>query len=504
MATAWETFLLKFEGGWRSDLGRLDQGIQAPGSATILKNFEPSITGGYTRILGYDKFSEEDVDVAEAGNVLGVISVTEVDVIARKGPNYYKGSGTTWTEILTAVNTAGSKIDFDFFNFDGTERVVVVDGAEDPAFYDIDSGLMTYDTAATDSTGSHIVRVFKNHIFFANGPLLVFTAPYEHLNYLPGDGAGIVNVGEDITGLIVFRDQLIIFCTDSIHRLTGNTSTDFILSPITNKTGCLSQWSVQEVGGDIMYLGPDGVRWLSATERNNDFGLERASYKIQDKALDMIRSNAGYSSVVVRSKNQYRIFNYIESTSKDLSEGLIATKFSDQGASDISWGRIVGMKVYSAHSRQYPDREIIVFSSDDGFVYSMESGNSFDGGDINAVFETPYMPINDPRIRKTFYKHSLYIKTQGLFSFDVNVRYDYNPSGSIQPPPFSFGSNTGPAIWGQSVWGHFVYSRAVSDTFINQIVGSGFVVALRYEDTSTNPPFTLDYVILEYGTNERR
>ena len=134
----------------------------------------------------------------------------------------------------------------------------------------------------------------------------------------------------------------------------------------------------------------------------------------------------------------------------------------------------------------------------------MDFGNSFDGEPIKAVFETPYMPINDPRIRKTIYKHTLYLKTQGPFSFTVNLRFDYNPSGSIQPPGFTLASSTGTGIWGQSNWGSFKYSRAVSDTFVNQTVGSGFVVAIRYEDNSTNPPFTLDYVILEYSINERR
>ena len=38
----------------------LQQGMQMPGSARILRNFEPSIEGGYKRILGYDKY---DLDI---------------------------------------------------------------------------------------------------------------------------------------------------------------------------------------------------------------------------------------------------------------------------------------------------------------------------------------------------------------------------------------------------------------------------------------------------------
>jgi hypothetical protein len=42
----------------------------------------------------------------------------------------------------------------------------------------------------------------------------------------------------------------------------------------------------------------------------------------------------------------------------------------------------------------------------------MESGNSFDGESIAATFATPYVPFNDPRLRKTFYKLYLYTDPQ--------------------------------------------------------------------------------------------
>ena len=54
--------------------------------------------------------------------------------------------------------------------------------------------------------------------------------------------------------MIVFREQLIIFTQDSIKRLTGNTSSDFQLQPITDKIGCINADSVQEYGGDVIYL----------------------------------------------------------------------------------------------------------------------------------------------------------------------------------------------------------------------------------------------------------
>jgi len=504
MPTLWETLPLKFEGGWRTDLGRLDHGVQAPGSATILKNMEPSVDGGYRKMQGYAKWDAADVDPTEVGNVLAAIVVASDTVLALKGTTWRTSAGAGWTTALMLPVGGIANVHHDSFKFN-EEKVVIVDGVNKPAYYTVVGGTMALDaTAPEDVEGASLVRVFKNHVFFAKNNILTFTAPYDETDFEPGNGAGSINVGNDITGIVVFRDQLIIFTTDTIKRLSGNTSEDFVLSSITDRTGCLSAYSIQEVGGDILYLGPDGVRWLSATERIGDFGLERASSKIQSRVSAIIRSNPRYASNVIRGKNQYRLYTYIPGVAASISEGLIATKFSDQGATDISWARIIGMKVYHADSKQFPDREVSVFCSDTNYVYRMEFGNSFDGLAINAVFETPYMPINDPRVRKTVYKHTLYLKTSGSFNFQVNVRFDYNPSGSIQPPAFVLQSETGTGVWGQSTWGQFSYSAAVSDYFTNQVVGSGMVVALRYEDTSTNPPFTLDYALLEFGTNERR
>jgi hypothetical protein len=207
---------------------------------------------------------------------------------------------------------------------------------------------------------------------------------------------------------------------------------------------------------------------------------------------------------VIRSKNQYRIFLYQDSKPTNLSEGLISTIFSNQSVGNISWSKIVGMKVWAVDSKQFEDREVIFFSSDTNYVYKMESSNGFDGGNIRYVFETPYMPINDPRIRKTIYKHSVYIKPTGNFEINAQLRFDYNPSGGVPSPSFTLTRESGGIVWGSFTWGSGAYGAAGAQTLVNQTVGSGFVVALRYEGNDTNPPFNMDYTVLEFRVNERR
>ena len=72
MATDWKTFPLEFKGGLISNLSPLQQGTNAIGSATILENFEPSLSGGYKKIKGFAKFNSSAVPVEDtSGNVIG-------------------------------------------------------------------------------------------------------------------------------------------------------------------------------------------------------------------------------------------------------------------------------------------------------------------------------------------------------------------------------------------------------------------------------------------------
>jgi hypothetical protein len=61
MPTQWQTFPVEMRGGLITNVSPLQQGINFPGSARSLINFEPSIEGGYRRIEGFNKFDENHV-----------------------------------------------------------------------------------------------------------------------------------------------------------------------------------------------------------------------------------------------------------------------------------------------------------------------------------------------------------------------------------------------------------------------------------------------------------
>ena len=372
MRTAWQTFPVELTGGLITKASPLQQGIEFPGSASILVNYEPSIEGGYKKILGYTKWSE--FPVPGVGQITAAILTSTSSCITVRDGIFYTSQGqANWVSRLDKSTDVGGKIRYAAFNFDGTEKVMMVDSLNKPFIWSsADQSITEMSSAPSDVQGATRVVEFKGHIFFAKGSNLFFTAPFDETNFDSGDGAGVINVGSAITGLIVFRDQLIIFSLDRINRIAGNTSTDFVMQPITNKTGSIEGDTIQEVGGDILYLGPDGVRFLSATEKIGDFALERASENIQKEITDTFDGLNIYASTVIRRKNQYRIFRYDSYVAPSLQVSYLATRFLDRQSSGIEWATLKGYKVYTADSRQFDSEEVVIFASDTDYLYLME------------------------------------------------------------------------------------------------------------------------------------
>jgi len=655
MPDRWQTYAIEFKGGLITNQSPLQHGINAPGSARILRNYEPSVEGGYRTVQGYSKYDSTVVPpygtplvhagsqtgttlvignlytTPVAGDTFTIAGVTgtytiagsgvsfsstnkratltltgalasspadqaavtftsgagimqgvhtfESSVIAARGNDLFKSTGSGWSKINTpnygtvlvnAGSQTGTSLDVDGitgtpqagdtftiagvdliytltatpsissggatfainpalnsspadnavitfrsvdrsgmarhrfvnFNYSGTDFMAGVDGVNVPFIYDGNT-FTALDGIPTEGVGASHVADFKNQLFFAKGSNLVFTSPYTSTDFSAANGAGTLNVGSTITGLIIFREQLIIFSERSVKRLVGNTIADFQLQPITLDTGCTDTDTIQEIGGDVLYLGPDGIRSLSATERIGDFNLAVASKVIQDDVTDFVNAHTSFSSVTIRPKSQYRLFGYNTNYTASASRGIIGSQV-EQG---ISWAELRGFKAYVASSNLYEGTETIVFANDNGYVYRMESGNSLDGAEIFSTFATPYIPINDPRVRKTIYKIFLYADPDGSLISDVNLLFDFNESGIIQPASITFNNTAGsgvPAFYGTAVYATNTYGGTVQKLFESQTVGSGYVVSVQFRTNSTNAPHSLDAVTLEYGTYGRR
>lgn len=659
MSDRWQTYAFEFKGGLVSNLSPLQHGTQAPGSARILRNFEPSVEGGYRRVLGYEKydgdavptygnplvhgssqtgttlvignlfFEPQDGDTFTIAGVTGTYTIAAVGVsynsttkratltlttsldsspadkaavtftsnrglirglaawenfgIAVRNNNVYSSTGSGWTRInvpsygtvlvdggsqtggslvvdgltaapqvgdtftiagveliytvsspvtvvagvatiainpnldsspadnaaitfLTANRTSNNKNRFAKYRIGTTEKLAGVDGTNYPFIYDG----VTYrqlNSAPSDVQAAEHVVFFKNQLFFAKGDVLTFTAPYTDNDFNTANGAGNLSVGSKITGIVVFRDVLIIFAEDKIDKLTGNTLADFVLQPITRNIGCVDTDTIQEIGSDVMFLGPDGLRLLSATDRIGDIDLAVVSKPIQKEVTDVLTANTSFASVVIKKKSQYRLLGFNNNINATSATGILGTQLAGEDSMYFGWAELRGIKAYVADSDYRDNLETVLFSNADGYVYEMESGNSFDGANILATFSTPFVPITDPRVRKTFYKLFLYTDPQGSVDVAVSLKLDFDDAGVIQPPAIVFSNTTGVVgFYGSpnSIYGTTLYGNKLKKLFQSQLIGSGFTVSLQFVSDSSDPPFSLDAATIEFASFDRR
>jgi hypothetical protein len=169
--------------------------------------------------------------------------------------------------------------------------------------------------------------------------------------------------------------------------------------------------------------------------------------------VDLLTAFDSFSSVVIKNKSQYRLFGYTSTIASSSSKGILGTQLGQEG---INWAELSGIKAYAADSDFYQQQELIVFSNNDGYVYKMEEGNTYDGTAIVASFATPFVPLNDPRIRKTFYKLHLYIDPVGTTLITTNLRLDLDDKDVLQPEAIEM-SNLAESVG--FYWSNYSYLR---------------------------------------------
>jgi len=483
--------------------------IMKPGQALELLNFEPDIDGGYRRISGFSKYVTAIVPQTSASSeeVLMVATFGST-VVAARGEKIFSATpgGSSWTERYSGRSSAGT-YDFERFNFDGNDKLIVVDGTNDPTVFN--TSFSATDITTSSVEGAKHVAAFKNHMFYSGMSTtpqeVVFSEPFDEDGFNSGQGAGSIKVDDTIVGLKVFRDNLFIFCENRIFKLGGSSSSDFAVVPVTRNIGCVNGQTIQEFAGDLIFLGPDGLRTIAGTSRIGDVELGTISSNVQSLFDANLSDSGSFTSIVIPNKTQYRIFFTKSGTGENATEGVICVLRGQQ----FEFAEIKSIRPTSTDTFVSSGNVIALHGSGDGFVYRQESGNDFNGTAISGRYRSPDLTMNDPGIRKNMQRVIVNFAPESSIDADLFVRYDYESKNSARPAAYPLDSGDIAAIYGTSTYGT---SSSVSGTYggasqplVRQAVeGSGFAVALRVNDGGTTAPYSLKGFQLEYQLGARR
>lgn len=506
-------------GGLNTNRDVLSQSEVSPGSAIQLINYEPSVAGGYRRISGFDNSYGT---VTGTGSILGVAVAESINdgIFAARAPTspstsyLYKwvASSSTWAAISTPSTitmTGVKKVRFVKFNWSGA-KLAIVDGVNPAAVYD--GTTYTAITHAQAPNNPKYVDSFQNHLFLGGDPSepfnLYFSAPYNETSFDPALGAGVINIGFEIVQIKQFRDVLYIFGKNSIKSLTGNSQADFVLNEVTVNLGCLVPDSVIELGGSLLFLGPDGFRPISGTSKIGDVEIETVSKQIQFTITSLLKDIVAedidpetISSVVIRRKSQFRFLLPTEG-----SFGILGGLRQSEGGIGFEYSLLFDIQVTCAASGYMGIDEYVIHGSSDGKVCRQETGTSFDTRTILSVYQTPHYYFGDPTIRKNFYNVTSFLQGEGTANIVLSVSYDFDNSATVyNPSNYSINTTGAAAYYNEALYdSSAIFDGNPSPVEKTNIEGSGFSIAFKYVTNDVNASHTVQGIVLNYAMNDRR
>ena len=565
MADRIDSFKVICSGGLNSNENHLDLSDNKPGAATRLVNYEPSLFGGYRRVEGfelYDAAYPEVDDVNNAGSaegkVLGlaifkddVSNLTKIiaarkDVGATTYSFYYYTPLIGWRPFtldhsIVRNTTDGvrtvEKLRHVSFNFGTGNRICFVDGVNPAIVYDgqhweelrsTGTGGNPADAGHTTNTGGGdqcldapaLVDVFANHLFLAgdetNRATIAHSAPtnsaspYGYYDFTNANAAGQLAAGFDVVQIKPFRDNLFVFGSNGIKKVAADVTSGFVTDQVTANVGCISRDSVLEIGGDLMFLAPDGFRPVAGTARIGDVELETVSKSIQGLLVNTIQNfdMDTINGVVIRSKSQIRYFVGDDTIDTPDSLGIIGGLSDSTGSISWEFGELLGIRASCATSDYIGTEEFVIHGDYDGKVYRQERNTTFNGADIVAVYATPYLDFGETEERKVLRKINTFIRAEGPLEMNLSVAFDWGDYNTARPSTYSQSSEGGPTVFGgRNITyngANVVYGGSSKPIMTSDIQGSGFSIKATYVTVGDFEPYSIQGIVFEYSTAGRR
>lgn len=462
--------------------GDVIDGVTSGGSATVERVVRRSGSWG-TDAAGYLILSNiaalggaEDVEVG--GIATATIGVITQQTIPSGGKfhtinhNFY---GAADRYRMYGCNGRGNG-----FEFDGS------------VFAQIETG-MVVDTPT---------RVFEinNHLGFTfPGGSIQFSSITAPLEWEVITGAGEIGLGTEINDVVqAAQTAVAFFGAQKVAILEGTDSSTFLLRELTEEAGG-DAWTAQKVGR-IIYHDARGLRDLAATQTTGGFKAGTISELI-DPYLRTKRA-AGVvpvASHVCRSKSQYRLYW------SDASGLTVYMGGKKPEAIPFTMGEV---QAFSCCVGELANGEAMMVGAEDGFVYRVDSGTSFDGAGIKGFCMTPFNHLGSITLEKRLHKVTIEMQSAPSTRIGVTVMFDY--ADGYQPNAASgpdFLISGGGGIWDVSFWNQFYWSAPYSGKAEAFVDGAGVNMStiIAADSMPTEAPHILQsYTLLASPRRFRR
>lgn len=387
-------------------------------------------------------------------------AVGQLVITTPSGGNFSNSTATTTsgsTVTLSGIQTAitmvpGTRFQFDKGNFGGqlaTRRIYGCDGTN-PGFEFDGETLAPINTGLSPNAPTNVC-CHHDILFFSQDASFIYSGAGEPFKWSAIDGGGEIACGDTVTGMITLPGAqttaaMAVLLRSNTAVLYGTDPDTFNFVSFNTGSGALP-YSTQNLF-DVFVLDDLGVITLQATLNYGNFTPSTLTKNI----LPFIQQERTrtIASSLNRSKSQYRVFfsdgyglwlTTVNQTFLGASVVFFPNPVLCADETDLAAG---GMASY--------------FGSSNGYVYQLDVGTSFDGGNIDAFATLAWDPVRSPRILKRFRSASVEMQGSAYAAISFGYQIGYGSTLIGQPSNTNYASGfSGTPFWDSMIWDNFVW-----------------------------------------------
>lgn len=332
---------------------------------------------------------------------------------------------------------------------------------------------------------------YKNHLFLGyRSGSLIFSSIGLPLQYLAVTGAGEISIGEEITGLLSSAStSLVVFCRNRMDYITGNSSSDFVVQPISDSAGAVPR-SAQMLDAPI-YLDDGGLRNLGTTAAFGDWRAGTISQMVEPLMKAKRDASVGVAaSMRVKGKDQYRLY---------WDDGTGVTLFMGRKEPEILPFNIP-IDVFCCCTGEVSEGrgDRLFAGAEDGFVYELDRGTSFDGETIQAYLRLPFNSVGSAYQDKRWHKASFEISTPDEIT--VGMAFDIDYARGLGGSQVNSTVESGAPIVTTDLYADIDWTDAVQGSLESHIDGIGRnIAATIISEASDKRAHTLSSVTFNFS-----
>ncbi len=310
-------------------------------------------------------------------------------------------------------------------------------------------------------------------------------------------GSAELGLGDKITGFQNHGgDTLAIYTRNTTWRITGTTSSNFLLENVSPEVGAIP-YTLQSLGNEAYSLDKRGINELKRVQEFGNFNSATMSRNIQGLINTLIPK--AIASSVYRDRNQYRVYG-------NDGTGIIMT---------VDKGRLVGIMPFDYNAGRVTNlinptcacsieseadsHDVILFGASNGFVYRADKGSSFDGEPKQMFLQMPFNTLNTPLHLKEYLKGVLEMTATGYAEIRFHPEFTYGDPDIQQHEINIVAINGEGGYWDIGTWDVMFYdSRTVNqpEFLIN---GSGKNMSMIfYSSNDIDRGHSLEGALLQY------